>query len=161
MASPLVREGPLVADAPRRADAPPAKDGSLESMQPSVAPGPAPLDYRDLQGLVRFGHGHMSEVCFFLLEVADREAAWRWLQSAPVGGGGGRATADDSTAGGIHGRGAAGAGGRRRGRRGLLRRIPRGHDRREQPFAPARRHRRQRPPANGTGAAPTTARTCS
>jgi hypothetical protein len=83
MASPLVRQAPLVADAPRRAGAP-LKDGALESMAPSVAPGPAPVDYSDLQGLVRFGHGHMSEACFILLEVADREAACRWLLSAPV-----------------------------------------------------------------------------
>ena len=80
MASPLVRVG----DAPRRRVAPPLKDGALESMEPSVAPGPAPVDYGDLQGLLRFGHGRMSEACFFLLEVADRDAACRWLQNAPV-----------------------------------------------------------------------------
>jgi deferrochelatase/peroxidase EfeB len=84
MASPLVRKGPLVGDAPRRGDAPPSKHGALESMEPSVAPGPAPVDYADLQGLVHFGHGHMSEACFILLEVADRDAACRWLQNAPV-----------------------------------------------------------------------------
>ena len=53
-------------------------------MEPSVAPGPAPVDYGDLQGLVRFGHGKLTEACFFLLEVADRDAACRWLQNAPV-----------------------------------------------------------------------------
>ena len=84
MASPLVKNGPLVGDAPRRADAPPLKNGGLESMEPSVAAGPAPVDYSDLQGLVRFGHGKMSEACFFLLEVADQDAACRWLLNAPV-----------------------------------------------------------------------------
>jgi deferrochelatase/peroxidase EfeB len=53
-------------------------------MEPSVAAGPTPVDYSDLQGLVRFGHGKMSEACYFLLEVADQEAARRWLLSAPV-----------------------------------------------------------------------------
>ena len=61
MASPPVRKGPLVGDAPRRTDTPPLKDGALESMEPSVAAGPAQVDYSDLQGLVRFGHGKMSE----------------------------------------------------------------------------------------------------
>jgi deferrochelatase/peroxidase EfeB len=42
------------------------------------------VDFGDLQGLVRFGHGKLSEACFLLLEVADREAAQRWLQNAPV-----------------------------------------------------------------------------
>jgi deferrochelatase/peroxidase EfeB len=45
---------------------------------------PAAIDFGDLQGLVRFGHGRLTEACFLLLKVADREAAQRWLQNAPV-----------------------------------------------------------------------------
>jgi deferrochelatase/peroxidase EfeB len=45
---------------------------------------PSDLDYGDMQGLVRFGHGRLSEAGFFLLQIADREAACRWLRSAPV-----------------------------------------------------------------------------
>ena len=36
---------------------------------------PAGIDFGDLQGLVRFGHGRLSEACFLLLKVADPEAA--------------------------------------------------------------------------------------
>ena len=79
MASPLVREVRSCRCAASR-DAPPAKDGSLESMQPSVAPDRR-RRLRDIQGLVRVGHGHLSEACFFLLEVADREAALAWLRA--------------------------------------------------------------------------------
>lgn len=73
MAAPPVSGGSSARNAP-----------SLESMEPSVAPGPAEIDYSDLQGLVRFGHGKLTEASFFLLEVADREAACRWLRAAPV-----------------------------------------------------------------------------
>jgi deferrochelatase/peroxidase EfeB len=45
---------------------------------------PAAVDFADMQGLLRFGHGRLSEACFLLLEVADREAACVWLLSAPV-----------------------------------------------------------------------------
>lgn len=33
----------------------------------------------DVQGLVRFGHGHLKEACFLLLEVKDAVVARRWL----------------------------------------------------------------------------------
>jgi deferrochelatase/peroxidase EfeB len=49
-----------------------------------VAEPPSEVEFGDLQGLVRFGHGRLSEARFLLLEVADRDAAQRWLQSAPV-----------------------------------------------------------------------------
>ena len=59
--------------------------------EPSVRPPtvaapdePAGIDFADIQGLVRFGHGRLKEACFLLLKVADPEAARRWLQSAPV-----------------------------------------------------------------------------
>ena len=76
------------------------------------------IDFADMQGLVRFGHGKLTEACFLLLEVADRDAARRWLQSAPV------TSAlktdpppDDRAAGGVHPRGPRGA--RRRRRRSI------------------------------------------
>lgn len=42
------------------------------------------VDYRDIQGLVRFGHGHMAEASFCLAEIADAAAARAWLAAAPV-----------------------------------------------------------------------------
>jgi deferrochelatase/peroxidase EfeB len=41
-------------------------------------------DFQDIQGLVRFGHGHLREARFFLLNVADAAAARAWLAAAPV-----------------------------------------------------------------------------
>jgi len=38
----------------------------------------------DIQGIVRFGHGHMSGASFYLLRIADRLAAREWLTHAPV-----------------------------------------------------------------------------
>jgi deferrochelatase/peroxidase EfeB len=42
------------------------------------------IDYGDVQGLVRFGHAHMTEACYFLLNIKDSSAARSWLASAPV-----------------------------------------------------------------------------
>jgi deferrochelatase/peroxidase EfeB len=42
------------------------------------------VDYRDIQGLVRFGHGHMAQASFILVEIADAAAARTWLAAAPV-----------------------------------------------------------------------------
>jgi Dyp-type peroxidase family len=42
------------------------------------------LDYGDVQGLARFGHGLMTEASFALLRVRNVEAARAWLRSAPV-----------------------------------------------------------------------------
>ncbi len=42
------------------------------------------IDFNDLQGLVRFGHAHLSEARFLLLNVIDAEAARSWLRTAPV-----------------------------------------------------------------------------
>ena len=58
---------------------PPVKAAAAPGAEP-----PAGVDFGDLQGLVRFGHGRLSAACFLLLEVADRAAAHRWLQNAPV-----------------------------------------------------------------------------
>jgi deferrochelatase/peroxidase EfeB len=43
--------------------------------------GPAVTEFGDIQGLVRFGHGRMTEACFFLLAVTDPAAARTWLKS--------------------------------------------------------------------------------
>jgi deferrochelatase/peroxidase EfeB len=45
---------------------------------------PSPIDYSDVQGLVRFGYAHLAEACFFLLRVRDRVAVRSWLAAAPV-----------------------------------------------------------------------------
>jgi deferrochelatase/peroxidase EfeB len=42
------------------------------------------IDYGDVQGIVRFGHAHMTEACYFLLNIKDSSAARTWLTSAPV-----------------------------------------------------------------------------
>jgi len=41
-------------------------------------------DYRDTQGLVRFGYARLTEACFLLLRIEDTAAAGHWLESAPV-----------------------------------------------------------------------------
>jgi Dyp-type peroxidase family len=41
-------------------------------------------DYRDVQGLVRYGYGKMTEASFVLLRVRDLNAARSWLRAAPV-----------------------------------------------------------------------------
>jgi len=41
-------------------------------------------DYRDIQGLVRFGHGPLKAARFHLLTIADAVAARQWLAVAPV-----------------------------------------------------------------------------
>jgi len=41
-------------------------------------------DYRDIQGLVRFGYKHLEAACFHLLTIADAAAACAWLSKAPV-----------------------------------------------------------------------------
>jgi len=41
-------------------------------------------DYRDIQGLVRFGYKHLEAARFHLLTIADAAAACSWLSKAPV-----------------------------------------------------------------------------
>lgn len=41
------------------------------------------FQFDDLQGLVRFGYGKLTETRFLLLNVADMEAAKNWLAAAP------------------------------------------------------------------------------
>ena len=45
---------------------------------------PPELDYGDVQGLVRFGHGRLEDACYLLVDVADAAAARTWLRHAPV-----------------------------------------------------------------------------
>ena len=42
------------------------------------------FEFDDLQGLLRFGHGKLSECCLMLLRVTDPQAARDWLMRAPV-----------------------------------------------------------------------------
>ena len=42
------------------------------------------VDFQDIQGLVRFGHGHLGGARFILLNIADAAAARAWLDKAPV-----------------------------------------------------------------------------
>ena len=46
--------------------------------------GRSGVDYGDVQGLVRFGYGRLTEACFFLLAIRDPAAARSWLATAPV-----------------------------------------------------------------------------
>ena len=43
-----------------------------------------PIDYSDVQGLVRFGYKRMTEASYVLARVKDAAAARSWLGSAPV-----------------------------------------------------------------------------
>ncbi len=42
------------------------------------------FEFDDLQGLLRFGYGKLTETCFMLLDVVDAAAAKQWLSMAPV-----------------------------------------------------------------------------
>jgi Dyp-type peroxidase family len=42
------------------------------------------VDYGDIQGLVRFGHGRLTEAGYALVRVKSPEAARAWLRSAPI-----------------------------------------------------------------------------
>src|SRR5262249_56742128 len=42
------------------------------------------VDYADVQGLVRFGHGQLEGASFAVLRVKSRDAARAWLRTAPV-----------------------------------------------------------------------------
>ncbi len=42
------------------------------------------VDFRDVQGLVRFGYRRLTEASFLLLTIRDMEAARRWQGTAPV-----------------------------------------------------------------------------
>jgi deferrochelatase/peroxidase EfeB len=42
------------------------------------------FEFDDLQALLRFGHGKLTDTCFMLLNVVDPVAAKKWLGRAPV-----------------------------------------------------------------------------
>lgn len=42
------------------------------------------VDYADVQGLVRFGYGHMTSAAYALVNIKNAAAAKVWLRSAPV-----------------------------------------------------------------------------
>ena len=42
------------------------------------------VDFADIQGLARFGHGKLRDAEFLLLAIADQAAARTWLAVAPV-----------------------------------------------------------------------------
>ncbi|HZL26381.1 MAG TPA: hypothetical protein VFC39_07620 [Acidobacteriaceae bacterium] len=43
------------------------------------------VDFRDVQGLLRFGYGALTDSCFLLLKVRDAAAAREWLAGASIG----------------------------------------------------------------------------
>jgi deferrochelatase/peroxidase EfeB len=44
----------------------------------------APVDFSNVQGLVRFGYGRLTEASFLLLKIRDAAAARSWLAEAPI-----------------------------------------------------------------------------
>jgi deferrochelatase/peroxidase EfeB len=44
----------------------------------------SPVDYRDVQGILRFGYGHLPEACFLLLQIDNAVAARGWLREVKV-----------------------------------------------------------------------------
>ncbi|MDZ4098379.1 MAG: peroxidase, partial [Methylophilaceae bacterium] len=42
------------------------------------------FNFDDLQGLLRFGHGKLTDSCFLLLKIVDANAAKQWLSKTPV-----------------------------------------------------------------------------
>lgn len=54
---------------------------SLEKVAMSTSP---PVDFADIQGLLRFGYGALTEAAFLLLRIRDASAAKAWVASAPI-----------------------------------------------------------------------------
>lgn len=44
----------------------------------------AAVDYADVQGIVRFGYGKMTEAAYALVRIKDAAGARTWLRSAPI-----------------------------------------------------------------------------
>jgi Dyp-type peroxidase family len=44
----------------------------------------SPVDYADIQGLVRFAYKRMTEACYLLIRIKDRSVARSWLSNAPA-----------------------------------------------------------------------------
>ncbi len=55
--------------------------GPVSTTRPGLHAAP---EYDDIQGLVRYGHGHLSDSCFLLLQIQQADAARQWLEAAPV-----------------------------------------------------------------------------
>lgn len=53
----------------------------MSKARPAPTPG---VDFADMQGLVRFGHGRLQGAEFLLLDVVEAGAARAWLRQAPV-----------------------------------------------------------------------------
>ncbi|HTD90740.1 MAG TPA: hypothetical protein VK663_08765, partial [Burkholderiales bacterium] len=53
-------------------------------MSAQPAAGATTLEWDDMQGLLRFGFKHLTQACFLLLRIKDRDAARAWLAAAPV-----------------------------------------------------------------------------
>jgi deferrochelatase/peroxidase EfeB len=53
-------------------------------MSTQVPPQPRAVELDDVQGLLRFAYKHLTQACFLLLRVKDRDAARSWLARAPV-----------------------------------------------------------------------------
>jgi deferrochelatase/peroxidase EfeB len=45
---------------------------------------PAQVDYEDIQGIVRFGYGKMTQAAYLLARIKDAAAARAWLRRAPI-----------------------------------------------------------------------------
>ncbi len=44
----------------------------------------APVDYNDVQGIVRFAYKNLTDACYYLLTIKERRAACEWLRDAPI-----------------------------------------------------------------------------
>lgn len=44
----------------------------------------APVDFADVQGLVRYGHGHLTEACYLLLRVKEPQTARQSIRAMPI-----------------------------------------------------------------------------
>ena len=42
------------------------------------------FEFVDLQGLLRFGYGKLTDTCFMLLNVINVDLAKQWLNTAPI-----------------------------------------------------------------------------
>lgn len=45
---------------------------------------PSPVDYADVQGLLRFGYAKMTEAAYLLLKIRNPATARAWIRNAPV-----------------------------------------------------------------------------
>ena len=54
------------------------------------------FEFDDLQALLRFGHGKLTDTCFLLLNIVDAAAAGKWLATAPVSSAGAQSPTPDT-----------------------------------------------------------------